>query len=71
MINLGAKLFVLAGLMGLSLLVLSQEGQQETEEVAPPSGVESESGRTSPGTDIFIPSEEIAADEEVIFPVDI
>ena len=38
-INLGAKLFVLAGLMGLSLLVLSQEGQQETEEVAPPSGV--------------------------------
>ena len=71
MINFKVRVFVLGSLLSLLSLGLSQEDEQEVEEAIPPPRVEPESERTPPNTDVFIPSEEIAADEEVIFPIDI
>ncbi len=62
---------MLGSLLSLLSLGLGQEDEQEVEEAIPPPRVEPESERTPPNTDVFIPSEEIAADEEVIFPIDI
>ncbi len=64
-------MFVLGSLLSLLSLGLGQEDGQEVEGATPPPRVVPESERTSPNTDVFIPSEEIAADEEVIFPIDI
>jgi len=64
-------MFVLGGLLSLLSLGLGQEDEQEVEGATPPPRVGAESERTLPNTDVFIPSEEIAADEEVIFPIDI
>ena len=64
-------MFVLGGLLSLLSLGLGQEDEQEVEGATPPPMVGAESERTLPNTDVFIPSEEIAADEEVIFPIDI
>lgn len=44
---------------------------QEAEPPAPPPADPAPLPDTRPLDEIFIPSEEIAADEEVIFPVDI
>ena len=71
MINFKVRVFVLGSLLSLLSLGLGQEDGQEVEGATPPPRVEPESERTSPNTDVFIPSEEIAADEEVIFPIDI
>ena len=71
MINFKVRVFVLGSLLSLLSLGLSQEDEQEVEGATPPPRVVPESERTSPNTDVFIPSEEIAADEEVIFPIDI
>ena len=67
----GRRTLALAGLMALSLWALGQEADEESEGATPPPSAESEPRRPPPSTDIFIPSEEIAADEEVTFPVDI
>ena len=64
-------MFVLGGLLSLLSLGLGQEDEREVEGATPPPRVGAESERTLPNTDVFIPSEEIAADEEVIFPIDI
>lgn len=68
----GRTLVGLAALMALSLWTLAQEADQEAAEAPPPRAAEqSEPSRPPPSADIFIPSEELAADEEVTFPVDI
>ncbi|HEX6996630.1 MAG TPA: hypothetical protein VF322_00710 [Gammaproteobacteria bacterium] len=80
-IGWSAGLLVLAA---LAELALGQEGGEQTrEEQAPAPPASSEESRASapppeagterpkPSDDVFIPTEEIAADEEIIFPVDI
>jgi hypothetical protein len=66
-----------ASITGLAVLSLAlapaaeaQEGPAETEERAEPERPAPPRPRP-PADDVFIPSEEIAADEEVTFPVDI
>ena len=59
----------------LTALAFSSVGQ-EAEEEAPPEAPEAEESApeqpdTRPLDEIFIPSEEIAADEEIVFPVNI
>jgi len=71
MINFKVRVFVLGSLLSLFSLGLGQEDEQEVEGATPPPRAEAESERTLPNTEVFIPSEEIAADEEVIFPIDI
>ena len=66
----GSRLLALLGLTAATIWALAQESEPEPAE-PPPSGEESEGGSPPPSMDIFIPSEEIAADEEVTFPVDI
>lgn len=60
---------VLLAIAAMTALSLSSVGQDaEAPEEAPPAPAEPE---TRPLDEIFIPSEEIAADEEVTFPVNI
>jgi len=56
----------LAALMALSMSSVGQDTEAPEEEAAPPPAPD-----TRPLDEIFIPSEEIAADEEVTFPVNI
>lgn len=50
---------------------VGQEAGEEAEPQPPPPAESAPPPDTRPLDEIFIPSEEIAADEEVIFPVDI
>jgi hypothetical protein len=59
-------LLALMALMALSLSSLGQDTEVPEEEAAAPPPPD-----TRPLDEIFIPSEEIAADEEVTFPVNI
>ena len=59
-------LLTAAALMVLSLSSVGQDAEAPEEEAPPPPAPD-----TRPLDDIFIPSEEIAADEEVTFPVNI
>jgi len=71
------RFFLISGLWALLAagLVVAQQADESAE---PESAVESEdSGEQSkaperaPADDVFVPSERISADQEVIFPVDI
>jgi len=59
-------LLTLVILLGLSLSSVGQDAETPEDEVPLPPPPE-----TRPLDEIFIPSEEIAADEEVTFPVNI
>jgi hypothetical protein len=59
-------LLTAAALMVLSLSSVGQDAEAPEEEALPPPAPD-----TRPLDEIFIPSEEIAADEEVTFPVNI
>ena len=58
-------LLTLLALMALSLSSVGQDAEAPEEDAPPPPP------DTRPLDEIFIPSEEIAADEEVTFPVNI
>ena len=59
-------LLTLLALMALSLSSVGQDAEAPEEEAPPPPPPD-----TRPLDEIFIPSEEIQADEEVTFPVNI
>lgn len=67
----------LAVALGLAMLSMSSTGQEEPQAPEPDEEGEAQPQPTprspsdSSADDVFIPSEEIAADEEVTFPVDI
>ena len=60
-------------LAAMSFSSVSQEAEPEVEGAAPPPPAESapQAPDTRPLDEIFIPSEEIGADEEIVFPVNI
>jgi len=68
-----------AGLAALAALVLASPAAAQDEQPAPPeTAQDAERDRSAPRRpaaggedDVFIPTEEIGADEEVVFPVDI
>ena len=55
----------------LSFSSVGQEAEPETEAEAPPPAESAREPDTRPLDEIFIPSQEIAADEEIVFPVNI
>ena len=56
----------------LSFSSVGQEAEPEAEEQAPPPAESApQPPDTRPLDEIFIPSQEIAADEEIVFPVNI
>ena len=63
-------LLALLALMALSLSSVGQDAEAPEDE-ATPAEAPPPPPETRPLDEIFIPSEEIAADEEVIFPVNI
>ena len=69
MMNITRAGLALVLLAAMSISSMGQEAEEETppaaEEAAP------EQPDTRPLDEIFIPSEEIAADEEIVFPVNI
>lgn len=58
-------------LTAISFASVSQESQPEAEEAPPPAESAPQEPDTRPLDEIFIPSQEIGADEEVVFPVNI
>ena len=55
----------------LSFSSVGQEAEPETEAASPPAESAPQPPDTRPLDEIFIPSQEIAADEEIVFPVNI
>jgi hypothetical protein len=58
-------------LTAMSFSSVSQEAEPEAEGAAPPAESAPQAPDTRPLDEIFIPSQEIAADEEIVFPVNI
>ena len=58
-------------LSAMSFSSVSQEAEPEAEEAAPPAESAPQAPDTRPLDEIFIPSQEVGADEEVVFPVNI
>ena len=58
-------------LAAMSFSSISQEAEPEVEGAAPPAESAPQAPDTRPLDEIFIPSEEIGADEEIVFPVNI
>lgn len=58
-------------LAAMSFSSISQEAESEVEGAAPPAESAPQAPDTRPLDEIFIPSEEIGADEEIVFPVNI
>ncbi len=72
--NWSQPLLALLALMALSVSSVGQESAAPEDEAipaAPPPETPSPPAETPRLDELFIPSEEIAADEEVIFPVSI
>ena len=74
------KANIATGLAALAALVLASPMAAQDEQATPPEPAQdAEQGRSAPPRrpapegedDVFIPTEEIGADEEVVFPVDI
>jgi len=63
--------FAITLLTAMSFSSVSQEPAPAPEEAAPPAEAVPQPPDTRPLDEIFIPSEEIAADEEIVFPVNI
>ena len=58
-------------LAAMSFSSVGQEAEPEVEGAAPPAESAPQVPATRPLDEIFIPSEEIGADEEIVFPVNI
>ena len=58
-------------LAAMSFSSVGQEAEPEVEGAAPPAESAPQVPDTRPLDEIFIPSEEIGADEEIVFPVNI
>ncbi len=58
-------------LTAMSFSSVSQEAETEAEAAPPPAESAPQAPDTRPLDEIFIPSQEVGADEEVVFPVNI
>ena len=58
-------------LAAMSFSSVSQEAEPEVEGAAPPAESAPHVPDTRPRDEIFMPSEDIGADEEIVFPVNI
>jgi hypothetical protein len=65
------KISILLLGLSVSFVIITAPGQEQDQEEPPPAS-DSEEEPTPPASDdIFIPSEEVRADEELVFPVNI